>query len=132
VTAAAAGGCAIPLVAVDRVLRLDASGVTTEKVVDAGEYFFEGHYPGYAVYPGVFVIEAVHQAVSRYLAASGRRARLEEIRSTRFLAPIRPGEVLLSECRCTENAEEAALEVTATCRGDGAVKATVKLRYKLG
>jgi 3-hydroxyacyl-[acyl-carrier-protein] dehydratase len=124
-----AAGEAIPLLAVDRVLTLDGSGITTEKVVDAGEYFFEGHYPGYAVYPGVFVIEAVHQAADRYLSEHGRRGRLEEIRSTRFLAPIRPGEVLVSECRCTES--EAALEVTATCRSAGAVKATVKLRYRI-
>jgi hypothetical protein len=35
----AAGAWAMPLVAVDRVLRLDDSGITIEKALDADEYF---------------------------------------------------------------------------------------------
>jgi hypothetical protein len=79
----------------------------------------------------VFVIEAVHQAVSRYLEARGRRGWLEEIRSTRFLAPARPGEVLVCDCRCAETAGESRLEVTATCSGGSSVRATAKLSYRL-
>ncbi|HEY3121498.1 MAG TPA: hypothetical protein VGL15_12790 [Vicinamibacteria bacterium] len=119
-----------PLLAVDRVLRLDGSGITIEKAITGDEHFFQGHYPGYAVLPGVFVIEAVHQAARRYLESQGESARLEEVRSSRFLAPFRPGDVLVCECRCSKVVHERRLEVEATCRNRGVTAATVKISYR--
>ncbi|WP_410600337.1 3-hydroxyacyl-ACP dehydratase [Amycolatopsis sp. lyj-90] len=81
---------AAPLRAVD-TLDVRASGDDLELVaqitVDGKEPNLRGHFPGQAVYPGVFVIETLEQAMRE---AAG--ARLSTVRSVRFLAPLLDGD----------------------------------------
>lgn len=62
-----------------------------------------GHFPGLAIFPGVFVIESLCQAIA--LALPGTPA-LRSVRSVRFLAPLLHGDRL-------------TLDVTATPDSDG-------------
>lgn len=121
-----------PLDAIDRVLHQDAGGITTVKALSANEPYFQGHYPGQPIFPGVFIIESVHQAVRRFLAAAERRPRLEEVRMARFLSLLRPGDVLECACRCVRTAEGRRLEVKARCRAGTVLAAEVSLVYRLG
>jgi 3-hydroxyacyl-[acyl-carrier-protein] dehydratase len=122
---------AVPLVALDRVLRLDDSGIVTRKDVVSDEPFFAGHFPGYPIYPGVFIIEAVHQAASQYGMVFLGRVKLLEVRSARFLAPVYPGDILESDCRCEVFLDAGELMVAATCRCGTRTVAEIKLRYHL-
>src|SRR5918994_7155617 len=120
------GELARPLEAVDAIRTRGEHGITTVKAVSGNEPFFEGHYPGFPIYPGVFVLETVHQSVLQYLAADGgdwRRATLQQIRSARFLAPVQPGDVLTTECRCSPSAGGTEMSVHATCRTADGVSA---------
>lgn len=120
-----------PLEAIGRVLDQDGGGITIARTLAAGEPFFAGHYPGFPIFPGVFVIEAVHQAVRHALAAGGGAGVLEEIRSARFVAPVRPGDDLVCRCVFTWSADGVRLEVKAACSVDGAPAAEVKLAYRV-
>ncbi len=120
--------CAAPLRAIDRVLRLEPEGIVTRKMVTNDEPFFLGHYPGNPIYPGVFILETVHQSVRVYAERFHGRVRLAEAKSTRFLAPLRPGDVLECDCRCQVIAG-GALQVNATCRREDVTAATLKLVY---
>jgi 3-hydroxyacyl-[acyl-carrier-protein] dehydratase len=122
---------AVPLVALDRVLRLDDSGIVTQKSVVADEPFFAGHFPGYPIYPGVFIIEAVHQAAIQYGTVFLGRVQLLEVRSARFLSPVHPGDILESDCRCDVFHDAGELKVEATCRCGTRTVAEIKLRYRL-
>ena len=92
---------ALPLRAVDDVEVLDgAEGdgdpvrtvLARKRVTDADPYL-DDHFPGRPVYPGVFVLETVQQAVSVALAGSAAApARTCAIRSLRFLSAARPGD----------------------------------------
>jgi 3-hydroxyacyl-[acyl-carrier-protein] dehydratase len=123
---------AAPLVALDRVIRLDESGITTTKAVTGNEAFFDGHYPAHPVYPGVFVIEAVIQASRRYAEAYHRPARLAEVVTTRFLSPVQPGDVLTCDCACSLLGDGGTMQVQASCSTDAAPTAKVRLRFILG
>lgn len=126
---------AAPLSAIDRVLALDERGIRISRTLDAHEAYFAGHYPGHPIFPGVFILEAVHQATHRYAERYGPsevRLRLAHIRSMRFLSALRPGDHLEVDCRCAFADDGRALDVDAGCLREGhAPAARFKLRYDL-
>jgi 3-hydroxyacyl-[acyl-carrier-protein] dehydratase len=132
-----AAGYAAPLLAVDQVLEVSARGIHTIKAIAGNEAFFQGHYPHFPIFPGVFVLEAVHQAARLFVADGlrlSRHVRLVEIRSVRFLSLLRPGDVLHVDARCTHAADAGELMVDSKCwRGDASpvTVAHIKLRYVL-
>lgn len=122
---------AAPLVALDRVVRLDAAGIATLKAITGNEAFFPGHYPDNPVYPGVFIIEAVCQAATHFAREYHGPVQLQEVKSTRFLSPLRPGELLESECACTYSPDDQLLHVKASCRSGTGRVAEMKLSFGL-
>jgi len=122
---------AAPLIALDRVLRCDPSGIVTQKEVVADEPFFAGHFPGYPIYPGVFLMEAVHQAATYYGRVFLGRVTLREVRSARFLVPVFPGDVLEADCRTEVLPAGGGLKVEARCRCGTRTVAEVKLLYRV-
>lgn len=120
---------AMPLLAVDRVLRLDETGVTTRKAVAGNEPFFPGHYPDYFIYPGVFIIEAVQQAAQIYARKFVGQVRLAEVRSARFLSALLPGAVFDCDLKCA--LADGRMRVDATCRHGEVQAASVKLVYQV-
>ena len=94
-----------PFLLVDRVLECDMQRhIKAIKNVTINEPFFEGHFPGYPVMPGVLIIEAMAQ-VSAILAYSNRQVRPDGksllyfagIDDARFKRPVFPGDQLVIE-----------------------------------
>jgi 3-hydroxyacyl-[acyl-carrier-protein] dehydratase len=128
---------AAPLVAIDQILHVDQQGIRTAKVIAGNEPFFIGHYPEYPIFPGIFILEAVHQATQEYTTqqlSASIRARLAQVRSIRFLSPLRPGDRLEISCRCTVATDGSELLVDADCQRaevSPVAVALIKLRYIL-
>jgi 3-hydroxyacyl-[acyl-carrier-protein] dehydratase len=89
-----------PFLLIDRVLELEAgTKVVALKNVSINEPFFQGHFPGVPVFPGVLVIEAVAQAcgivaLSANPDMSGRVVYLAAVDGFRFRKPVIPGDQL--------------------------------------
>jgi 3-hydroxyacyl-[acyl-carrier-protein] dehydratase len=70
------------------------------KCVTANEPFFQGHFPGYPVMPGVLIIEAIAQSgallMSKTLDADVSKHVIffMSVDNARFRRPVRPGDVL--------------------------------------
>ncbi len=88
-----------PLLLVDRidVIQEEKSCVGT-KMVTANEHFFEGHFPGQPVMPGVLIVESMAQTACAMLLSKGgfenKIAFFMGIDEAKFRVPVLPGSVL--------------------------------------
>ena len=93
-----------PMLLVDRVeeLILDTS-IAAIKAVTINEQFFQGHFPGRPIMPGVLIVEAMAQAAvilaveSLGLAGSGKLVYFMAIDEAKFRKPVEPGVLLRLE-----------------------------------
>ncbi|WP_027482074.1 3-hydroxyacyl-ACP dehydratase FabZ [Deinococcus pimensis] len=86
-----------PFVLVDRVLSIEDGAVHAVKNVTIGEPFFQGHFPGEPVMPGVLMIEALAQAsmfATLDHVAPGSVGYLAGLEDVRFKRKVVPGDVL--------------------------------------
>src|SRR5688500_6211746 len=87
-----------PMLLVDRVERLEKdASITAIKAVTINEGFFQGHFPGRPIMPGVLIVEALAQAAgvlaveSLGLAGSGKLVYFMAIDGAKFRTPVEPG-----------------------------------------
>ena len=99
-----------PFLLVDRIEELvQGERVVGIKNVTINEPFFQGHFPGHPVMPGVLIIEAMAQvggvfAIVSDNIGSDKVTYFTGIDNARFRKPVRPGDVLrielaLKNCR---------------------------------
>lgn len=87
-----------PLLLVDRVEQLIVDeSIHAIKAVTINEQFFQGHFPGRPIMPGVLIIEALAQSAgilaveTMGLADSGRLVYFMAIENAKFRNPVEPG-----------------------------------------
>ncbi len=90
-----------PMLLVDRVVSLVPDGtIHAVKAVSMNEGFFQGHFPGRPIMPGVLQIEALAQAAGILaietlgLAGTGKLVYFMAIEQAKFRAPVEPGVLL--------------------------------------
>jgi 3-hydroxyacyl-[acyl-carrier-protein] dehydratase len=70
------------------------------KCVTVNEPFFQGHFPGYPVMPGVLIVEALAQTGAVLMSKSldvdvaGKTILFISVDNCRFRQPVRPGDVI--------------------------------------
>jgi 3-hydroxyacyl-[acyl-carrier-protein] dehydratase len=85
-----------PFLLVDRIVEYEPENgrIVGQKGVTAGEWYFQGHFPGLPVMPGVLQVEALAQTMAVYVARQegfgdriGLFAGIEECRFKRIVSP---------------------------------------------
>ena len=123
-----------PFLLVDRVLECESGKrIKAVKNVTVNEPFFQGHFPGYPVMPGVLVIEAMAQ-VSAILAYVTRGERhnaksllfFAGIDGARFKRPVFPGDQLVLEA-VELNVVRSVFKFAAKASVDGELVAEAQL-----
>ena len=87
-----------PMLLVDRVEEIvPETSIRAIKAVTMNEGFFQGHFPGRPIMPGVLIVEALAQAAgvlaveSLGLADSGKLVYFMAIEGAKFRTPVEPG-----------------------------------------
>ena len=90
-----------PLLLVDKIIELDPhKSATGLKNVTFNEPFFQGHFPGAPVMPGVLIIESMAQTAAIMVVKSlelqdqGKLVYFMTIDNTKFRKPVVPGDTL--------------------------------------
>jgi len=118
-----------PMLLVDRVKSLKADEeIHAVKAVSFNEAFFQGHFPGRPIMPGVLQIEALAQAAgilaveTLELAGSGKLVYFMAIEEAKFRNPVEPGCLLdlqagfiQKRARVCKFWGKASVEGTTTC-----------------
>lgn len=116
-----------PMLLVDEIVSRSADEIVCRKTYRQEEFFFQGHYPGFAITPGVILCESAMQCGAILLAAhlEGRRGApvATRMNDVKFKQMVRPGDVTLIEVRLIERVADAFfLSAKTTCRGKVAVR----------
>jgi 3-hydroxyacyl-[acyl-carrier-protein] dehydratase len=101
-----------PFLFVDRVLAENGDTIKTEKKIDPKEPFFEGHYPGKPIMPGVLIFEAIFQAgaimMGKRIANEGRIPVLTRVNNIKLKHAVYPGDTLQIEVTLKDLVSTAA------------------------
>ena len=121
-----------PMLLVDRVVEIeDGKRIVGIKNVTANEQFFQGHFPGAPVMPGVLIVEAMAQC-SAVLILRGIPDRDEKlflfggVDKARFRRPVLPGDQLRMECEVLQRRSNT-IKVKGTATVDGNVVAEAEM-----
>ncbi|GJN64192.1 3-hydroxyacyl-ACP dehydratase FabZ [Faecalibacterium gallinarum] len=124
-----------PFALVDRILDYEpGQWAIGRKCVTMNEGFFQGHFPGQPVMPGVLILEALAQvgavAALTEPGSEGKLALFGGVKNARFKQQVQPGDVL--ELRCELISRRGPIGIgKATARVDGKLAATAELTFAL-
>ncbi len=121
-----------PMLLVDRILEIEeGKRIVGLKNVTANEQFFQGHFPGAPVMPGVLIIEAMAQcgAILFLRSIPNRETKLflfGGVDKARFRKPVIPGDQLIFECEVLQQ-RSSTVKLKGVAKVDGAVVAEAEM-----
>jgi len=94
-----------PFLMIDRVARLEENRIVAIKNVSINEEYFQGHFPGHPIMPGVLQLEAIAQAAGILMftkgQTEGKLAYFMSAEEVKWRKPVRPGDTLVIEVELT-------------------------------
>jgi len=95
-----------PFLMVDRIIEIEANTKAVGiKNVTINEPFFQGHFPGNPIMPGVLIVEAMAQIAGVLAFGSGVQGNavyFMSIEKAKFRKPVVPGDQLRMEIKVTQ------------------------------
>src|SRR4051812_28568650 len=123
-----------PFLMVDRILNFEGgTKVTGVKSVSIGEPYFQGHFPGHPVMPGVLQVEAMAQVASvllfRITESANRIGYFMSADSVKFRKPVFPGDTLFIHAEVTKTRANRLAKARCHCVVNDAVVSEAELMF---
>jgi UDP-3-O-[3-hydroxymyristoyl] N-acetylglucosamine deacetylase/3-hydroxyacyl-[acyl-carrier-protein] dehydratase len=125
-----------PFLLVDRVMEfIGEDELVAIKNVTINEPFFEGHFRGNPVMPGVLQLEAMAQAAGilmlRRGSVEGKTAFLMSADKVKFRKPVRPGDQLILNAKLVKARGTKLAQAECNCTVDGQVVSSAELMFTI-
>jgi len=95
-----------PFLMVDRVTKIEGNKITALKNVTMNELYFQGHFPGHPIMPGVLQLEGIAQVAGILMLQQaenkGKLAYFMSAESVKWRSPVRPGDTIIMEVELTK------------------------------
>jgi len=124
-----------PFLMVDRVISFDSGGTKCigVKSVTINEPFFQGHFPGHPVMPGVMQVEAMAQVASLLLfklaKTTSRIGYFMSADGVKFRKPVFPGDTLFIHAELTKSRGERLAKAKCHCVVNDAIVSEGELMF---
>ncbi len=123
-----------PFLMVDRVLKLEGNHIIGLKNVTINEPYFQGHFPGHPVMPGVLQLEAMAQVAGFVMLKNaenaGKIAYFMSAEDVKWRKPVLPGDVLLIDVELTKMRGKIG-KAKGVCRVRGEVVSEASVTFML-
>ena len=123
-----------PFLMVDRILKMAAGKIVGVKNVSVNEPFFQGHFPGHPIMPGVLQLEAIAQVGGLMMmkhAETGRQmAYFMSAENVKWRKPVVPGDTLLIEVELMK-ARGKICKAKGVCKVGGDVVSEAEVTFML-
>jgi UDP-3-O-[3-hydroxymyristoyl] N-acetylglucosamine deacetylase/3-hydroxyacyl-[acyl-carrier-protein] dehydratase len=125
-----------PFVMIDRVVEfIGEDELVAIKNVTINEPFFQGHFPGNPVMPGVLQLEAMAQAAGilmlRRGSSEGRTSLFMSADKVKFRKPVRPGDQIIINAKLTKSRGNKLAQAECNCTVDGTVVSSAELMFAI-
>ncbi len=123
-----------PFLMLDRIVEIRGEDeLVALKNVSFNEPYFQGHYPGNPVMPGVLQIEAMAQAAGvlmlRKISTEGKTALFMSCDKVKFRRAVRPGDQLLITVKLTKSRGNKIGVAEGTCSVNGQPTSSAELMF---
>ncbi len=123
-----------PFIMVDRITKIEGNKITGLKNVTMNEPFFQGHFPGHPIMPGVLQLEAIAQVAGilmmRRAENYGKIAYFMSAEEVKWRKPVRPGDTLMIEVEITRQ-RGAIGRARGVCRVQDEVVSEAEVTFML-
>ncbi|PEM43189.1 3-hydroxyacyl-ACP dehydratase FabZ family protein [Bacillus toyonensis] len=119
-----------PWLMIDKVMELTPTQIVTKKNITNSDYFLEGHFPNYSVFPGMLLLEGVIQSINVFFTTGNIRVKgqAKSVKS-RFLKPVTPGDTIIYDVQMLEENDEEYFYFYAIGRVLDSAVFTTKLKF---
>lgn len=121
-----------PFLLVDRIIEIGENRVVGIKNVTINEPFFQGHFPGHPIMPGVLIMEAMAQVggvgALNLKTNLGKLAYFLTIDNAKFRKPVLPGDVLRMEVDLLK-VKMGVMKIHGTAKVDNEVAAEADMMF---
>jgi UDP-3-O-[3-hydroxymyristoyl] N-acetylglucosamine deacetylase/3-hydroxyacyl-[acyl-carrier-protein] dehydratase len=119
---------------VDRVTKIEGNHITGVKSVSVNEPFFQGHFPGHPIMPGVLQLEAIAQVAGILMLKraenAGQIAYFMSAEDVKWRKPVVPGDTLFIEVELTKSRGKIG-KAKGVCKVRGEIVSEAEVTFML-
>jgi UDP-3-O-[3-hydroxymyristoyl] N-acetylglucosamine deacetylase/3-hydroxyacyl-[acyl-carrier-protein] dehydratase len=123
-----------PFLMVDRIAKIDGSKIVGVKSVTINEPYFQGHFPGHPIMPGVLQLEAMAQVAGILMLKraenAGQIAYFMSAEDVKWRKPVMPGDTLYIEIELVKSKGKIG-KAKGVCRVDGELVSEALVTFML-